>query len=73
MNQDRATRDFENDEITIDLTELFSVLLGKIHIIDQYVCLEQVRRNCRRDVKRSADRNSADTGLHGAHQEPYCA
>ena len=33
MNQDRATRDFENDEITIDLTELFSVLLGKIHII----------------------------------------
>lgn len=33
MNQDRPTRDFEDDEITIDLTELFSVLLGKIHII----------------------------------------
>ena len=33
MNQDRINRDFENDEITIDLGELIGVLWGKIHII----------------------------------------
>lgn len=34
MNQDRMTnQEFDNDEITIDLTELFLVLWSKIHII----------------------------------------
>ncbi len=33
MNQDRTNRDFENDEITIDLGELLSVLWSKIHLI----------------------------------------
>ena len=33
MNQDRAAHDFDNDEITIDLTELLSFLWGKAYII----------------------------------------
>ena len=33
MNQERATHDFDNDEITIDLTELIGFLWGKVYII----------------------------------------
>lgn len=33
MNQERQTRDLENDELTIDLGELFSVLLSRAHVI----------------------------------------
>ena len=34
MSQDKTTnRDFENEEITIDLTELFLALWNKIHLI----------------------------------------
>lgn len=33
MNQDRAAHDFDNDEITIDLTELLSFLWEKAYII----------------------------------------
>lgn len=33
MNQERTTHDIDNDELTIDLGELFSVLWNKIYII----------------------------------------
>lgn len=33
MNQDRAAHDFDNDEITIDLSELIGFLWGKAYII----------------------------------------
>lgn len=33
MNQDRVTHEIENDEITIDLTELLSELWNKAYII----------------------------------------
>ncbi|WP_072524733.1 YveK family protein [Clostridium sp. Marseille-P3244] len=33
MNQDRLTHEIENEEMTIDLAELFSVLWSRIHLI----------------------------------------
>lgn len=33
MNQEKAVREFDNEEITIDLGELFSVIWSKIHVI----------------------------------------
>ena len=33
MNQDKPIREFDNEELTIDLAELFSVLWSKIYLI----------------------------------------